>query len=86
MPIHVSPDFPVWVPDSDGHVRGRVHQSYRARTGGDRLIVRITVGGGQYRKGDFIVMPTGKVAPRTLAHRRPTRLARLAVLVKGLFA
>lgn len=86
MPIDVSPDFPVWVPDSDGHVRGRVHQAYRARTGGDRAVIRITVGGGVYRRGDLVVVPMRDIAPRFIAHRRPTRLHRLAVLVKGLFS
>ena len=86
MPTDISPDFPVWVPDGDGHVRGRVQQVYRRRTGGDRAVVRITVGGGVYRRGDHITVPLRGITPRTIAHRRPTRLQRLAVLVKGLFA
>jgi hypothetical protein len=86
MPKTIPPDFPIWLPESDGFVRGRVRETYQARTGGPRAVVRITVGGGSYRKGDITVVPLRMIEPRVIAHRRPTRWERVRDLVKGLFA
>lgn len=77
-------DTPVWLRVADGHVRARVLETYTPRTGGARVVVRLTSDGGIHRKGDIVAAPARHVQVRVPQHRRPSVVSRLAALVKGL--